>query len=228
VPRTARIAPGDVVFHVLNRANARAQIFGSDQDYLAFERILAETCDRTPMRILAYCVMPDHWHLVLWPWKDGDLGTFMQRATTTHARRWHLRHDSVGCGHLYQGPYKSFPIQQDRHFLTVCRYVERNPLRAKLVARAEQWPWSSLWRRENLHATTGKPPLWDWPVERPADWLEMVSEPMTQAELDALRTSAKRGRPFGTIAWRARTAEQLGLQSTFRSPGRPRIPRKWG
>jgi hypothetical protein len=88
------------------------------------------------MRILAYCLMPNHWHFVLWPYDDGDLAAFMHRLTTTHVRRWHLHRHSVGAGHLYQGTFKSFPVQSDAHLLTVCRYVERNPVRARLVDRA--------------------------------------------------------------------------------------------
>ena len=110
MPRTARQAPGGMIFHVLNRGNARDRIFEDDADYAAFEKVLAETQAEVFVRILSYCLMPNHWHLVLWPLRDGDLGRFMQRLTTTHARRWHLHHHTVGTGHLYQGTYKSFPI----------------------------------------------------------------------------------------------------------------------
>jgi putative transposase len=103
-----------MVFHVLNRANARARIFGKEADYAAFERVMKETLARKPMRILGYLIMPNHWHLVLWPEHDGELGAFMQRLTTTHVRRWHLHHKTVGCGHLYQGTYKSFPIGEEK------------------------------------------------------------------------------------------------------------------
>jgi putative transposase len=147
-----------MVFHVLNRANARDQIFHADDDYLAFERVLSEASERVSMRILGYAIMPNHWHLVLWPRADGDLGNFMQRLTTTHVRRWHLNRQTVGTGHLYQGTYKSFPIEADEHLLAVFRYVERNALRAKLVDRAEQWRWSSLWRCHG-ERTEGQPPL---------------------------------------------------------------------
>ena len=140
MPRTARVAPGGYVFHVLNRGNRRCQIFDDDGDYAAFERVLAETLALAPLRLLAYCLMPNHWHLLLWPTADGQLGRFMQRLTVTHARRWHAhRHSEDPGGHLYQGAFKSFPVQDDPHFLTVARYVERNALRAGLVARAQDW-----------------------------------------------------------------------------------------
>jgi putative transposase len=222
MPRTARVAPGGYVFHVLNRGNERRPIFEGEGDYLAFLRVMAEAHDRVPLRILAWCLMPNHWHLVLWPREDGQLGPFMQRLTTTHVRRWRLNRQSVGHGHLYQGTYKSFPVQEDDHFLRVCRYVERNALRARLVKRAEAWPWSSLGVATHAAAAAESPPLAPWPVPRPQGWAKLVQEPQTEAELEALRTAIQRGRPFGTPAWQKRTAKRLGLESTFRSRGRPR------
>ena len=222
MPRTARIAPGNVVFHVLNRANGRSRIFTKDPDYQAFQHIIGETATKIPARILAYCLMPNHWHMVLWPTRDNDLGSFMQRLTTTHVRRWHLHRSSVGSGHLYQGTYKSFPIQDDQHFLTVCRYVEQNPLRAGLVQRAEDWRWSSLRSHCMGTATHGDVVVTDWPVPRPTDWMSFVNQALTLKELGELRLSAQRGCPFGSDDWRTRTAVQLGLESTLRLRGRPR------
>ena len=149
MPRVARIAPGGIVFHVLNRGNARAQIFANDYDFAAFERVMADTLAQVPVQLLAYCLMPNHWHLVLRPRRDGELGRFMQRLTTTHVRRWRLARGTVGEGHLYQGTYKSFPVQNDDHLLTVARYIERTPVRTGLVARAEQWRWSSCPAKPN-------------------------------------------------------------------------------
>ena len=120
---------------MLNRGNERRTIFEDEGDYAAFLRLFGQTQEAAPMRLLAYCLLPDHWHLVLWPEKDGELGLFMQRLTTTHVRRWRLHRHSVGYGHLYQGTYKSFPVQEDEHFYAVCRYVERNALRANLAER---------------------------------------------------------------------------------------------
>ena len=116
MPRTARMTPGGVIFHCLNRGNDRRPIFDNDEDFAAFERVLEATLDAVPVRLLAYCLMPNHWHLLLRPTQDGQLGAFMQRLTTTHVRRWHRLRHSEGHGHLYQGTYKSFPVQDDRHF----------------------------------------------------------------------------------------------------------------
>ena len=220
MPRVARIAPGGMIFHVLNRANSRARIFENERDYLVLERVIAETEQRIPVRILAYCIMPTHWHMVLWPARDGELGNFVQRLTTTHVRRWHLYRNSVGTGHVYQGTYKSFPIQDDVHFIAVCRYVEQNPLRAGLVKRAEDWQWSSLGLR-SVAKSEGRL-LSEWPVPRPPDWLSFVNQAPAATELDRLRLSAQRGRPYGSENWQTRVAHDLGLESTLRSRGRPR------
>jgi putative transposase len=225
MPRTARIAPGGVVFHVLNRANARSPVFDDDGDYAAFLKALAETLAAFPgVRLLAFCLMPNHWHLVLWPTRDGELGRFMQRLTVTHVRRWHEHRRSTGGGHVYQGTYKSFPAQRDEHLLTLIRYVERNALRARLVRRAENWRWSSLWAREFAHADGEEIAklMSDWPVERPRNWVRLVNEPQTPAEERAVLDSIRRGRPFGAEAWQRRTAKRLGLGHTFRDRGRPK------
>lgn len=209
----------------MNRGNARAEIFEDEGDYRAFEGLLGETISRFKMRLLAYSLMPNHWHLVVWPRADGDLGRFMQRLTTTHVRRWHLHRHSVGYGHLYQGLYKSFPVQQDEHFLTVCRYVERNPLRAGLVERAEDWAWSSLavGRLSAAQvAAQGRPVLAGWPVDRPRQWLRVVNAAQTPQEEEALRRAVNRGRPFGGATWEKQAAARLGLESTLRGRGRPR------
>ena len=142
--RTPRSAVGNMIYHVLNRANRRERIFRKEKDYEAFERILEEGMDKYPMRILAYCLMPNHWHFVMYPEHDEDLSVFMRWLTGTHTQRWHTHYKSIGYGHLYQGRYKSFPIQKDEHFLNVSQYVERNALRANLVSKAEDWRWSSV------------------------------------------------------------------------------------
>lgn len=221
MPRTTRTAPGGLTYHVLNRANARSTIFSKPADHLAFEQVLDHAVARFSMRLCAYCAMPNHWHLVLWPRRDGDLSRFMQWLTVTHVRRWHAHRNSGGTGHLYQGRFKSFPIQDDPHFLTVCRYVERNALRAKLVRRAENWQWCSLWRR--LHGDAqSKDVLSAWPVERPRNWRALVNQPQTAAEVEALHRCVQRGIPYGDDSWLTRIVKRLGLESTVRPRGRPK------
>jgi putative transposase len=123
---------------------------------------------------------------------------------------------------VYQGRYKSFPVEEDGHFLAVARYVERNALRADLVLRAEEWQWSSLWRRCR-GSLDEKALLSEWPLEIPNDWVERVNRADNDKELEALRRSVHRGRPYGTTEWQRQIAKRLGLESAYRSDGRPRI-----
>ncbi len=217
-----RATPGGYVYHALNRAIVGTQLFRYPEDYFAFEHLLAEACLRLPMRILAYCLMRNHWHLLLFPFGDGELAKYLHWLTLTHARRWRNFRQSAGRGHLYQGPYKSYPIEHDEHLLTVGRYIERNPRSANLVARAEDWRWCSLWRRLHPEIVDNVPPLCDWPVDVPQDWVDIVNEPQTEKELAAMRHSRVNGRPLGSVEWQRRVARELGIETTMRRPGRPR------
>ena len=173
------------------------------------------------MRILAYCFMPNHWHLVLWPHTGPDLSRFVRWFTLTHTQRWHAHYHNTGTGHLYQGRFKSFPVEEDDHLYCLCRYVERNALRAALVKdRAEDWLWGSLSRRLLLAGREDEL-LSPWPVPYPEDWVERVNRPETEAELQPIRRSVKRGQPFGSDGWVERTAKRLGLGQTLRPQGRP-------
>ena len=217
MPRTARASAGNLIYHVLNRGNGRAAVFHSDGDYAAFLRLIADACGRVPMRVLAACLMPNHFHLVLWPMGDGDLSRWMAWLLTAHVRRY--RAFRGGSGHVWQGRFKCFPIEEDdEHLYAVLRYVERNPLRANLVEQAELWPWSTLAMR--VPGATRPTWLSAWPIYEPPDWIEIVNQPETDAELAALRRSAWRERPYGSDAWTRRTAVQLDLLHTLR--GRPR------
>jgi len=222
--RKPRFSPGGLAYHVMNRTPGRVRLFEDVADYLAFEKALAEALDlHRGMRLCAYCLMPNHFHLVLWPRTDGQLSRFIQWLAMTHAARWHAHRRSVGRGHLYQGRFRSFPIQQDHHFLNVCRYVERNALRAKLVAKAQDWKWGSLWARSDRSSTI-RPLLAPWPVERPARWVTMVNHAEAPDELDALRRAVARARPYGDDRWMERTAKTLGIESSLRPVGRPKKP----
>ncbi len=153
----------------------------------------------------------------LQPFREGDLSRWMQWLTTAHVRRYHRHYHTSG--HVWQDRYKSFPIEADDHLYIVLRYIERNPLRANLVNRAQDWSWSSLrwWGRRNRANY-----LTDGPMTRPSDWVRRVNRPETDAELDAIQRSLNRSAPFGSKAWQARAAARLGLQSTLRPRGRPR------
>lgn len=215
MPRTARASVGGVCYHVINRGNARGAVFHQPSDYGAFRTLLQEASTQVPMRVLAYCLMPNHFHLAVWPRGDGDLSRWMQWLLTAHVRRYHRHYHSSG--HVWEGRFKAFPIQQDDHLLTVLRYIERNPLRAGLVARAEDWLWSSAreWKATASWLDRG-------PVPKPEPWARWVNTPMTDTEVEALRHSVNRGRPYGTASWQRRTAERLGLEASLNPRGRPR------
>ena len=217
--RSPRAAIGNMVYHVINRANGRMTIFRKDKDYEAFEEILVEAKKKYPMRVISYCLMPNHWHLVLYPAGDEELPRFMRWVTLTHTQRWHAHYKNIGSGHLYQGRYKSFPVQKDEHFLQLVRYVERNAKRATLAKRAEDWRWSSLYHRE--HNTKQKSLLSNWPVKPDHGYLKWVNTPQPKEEIETIRYHIQRGRPYGQKTWMQETATQFGLESTFRNRGRP-------
>ena len=218
MPRTAGVAPGGLCYDVRNRGNARREIFLKDGDYQAFLKALAHACVQVPMRVLGYCLLPNHFHSVVWPKEDGDLSRWLQWLLNAHVRRYQQHYHSSG--HIGQGRSKSFPIESDDQLLTVLRYVERNPVRARLTRLAERWAWSSArwWRAGE------QPPLYldKGPVARRSDWLEWVNAPESEAELEVLRASVVRGPPHGAGAWVKRMAARLGLEKTLRPHGRPR------
>jgi putative transposase len=198
-------------------------LFRKEADYVAFDGVLEEAFEREPLRILAYCVLPNHWHFVVWPKQRADrqVSEFFRWLTVTHTQRWHAHYHTSGNGHLYQGRFKSFPVETDEHLYTVLRYVERNSVRADLADRAEAWPWSSAWRMLQ-GAPSSRAILCDWPIPRSSDWLVRVNRVETKGELESLRRSVQRGRPFGSESWCERIVKRLGLESTIRVPGRPK------
>lgn len=219
--RLSRVDVGNQFYHVLNRANARMPIFKKEKDFIAFENILEEAKDRYSMRILAYCLMPNHWHFILYPRDNGDLSSFMQWVTLTHTQRWHAHYHSTGNGHLYQGRYKSFLIQDSHYLLTACAYVESNAFRAKLVKKSENWQWSSLWRRERGNANQ-KELLSSWPLEIPEDYLKSINKPLNEKQLERIRECVNKNRPFGGGVWLDKVIRKFRLEMTFRKQGRPK------
>jgi putative transposase len=205
-------------YHVINRGNNRSTIFCSPGDYAAFVRLLTAARERIPLDILAACLMPNHFHLVVMPTHRTDISRWMHWLLTTHTHRFHRCHDT--CGRVWQGRFKAFPIEKDHHLLTVMRYVERNALRAGLVARAQDWPWSSLAWRNGTRRPMGL--LAEPPVGLPKHWTEFVNEPQTPEEMESLRNCVNRQRPFGDDRWVEAAAGNLGLEASVRPRGRPR------
>ncbi len=217
MPRTSRSIVSGIYYHVLNRGNNRSTVFSESREFDAFVDLMRRAQDRQPVEVAAVCLMPNHFHLLVRPHAAADLASWLHWILTTHAS-WHHQkcHSS---GRIWTSRFKAFPVQDDRHLLTVARYVERNALRAKLVERAEAWPWGSLhWRLAN------RPPIALSPlaVSLPAQWLKFVNAPQTAAELADLRRCVNWGRPYGESSWVQRTAADLRLTHTLRRPGRPK------
>ena len=219
--RARRVDVGGMVYHVLNRANFRSRLFRSPAHYQEFLSIMEESLKFVPMRILAYCLMPNHWHLVLYPRADGDLVKFIRRVTLTHTQRYHAKTRTVGYGHVYQGRYKSLLVETDSHFLALVRYVERNAKRAGLVKKAEEWPWSSVHVR--LYGTAEqKKMLSPWPTPEPPDYVRWLNRPQAREEVEKIRYAIQRSRPYGSDNWVSNATRKFGLKSTMRNPGRPK------
>jgi putative transposase len=220
MPRSSRSCPGGLVYHVWNRAAGRLRLFKTDADYLAFERIMVEARQRHPLAILDWCLMPNHWHFAVMPESDDQVTRFFRWLTHTHAMRATTHRRVMGMGPLYQGRFKTLPVEADEHLLTLLRYVERNPVRAGLVKKSADWRWGSAGVRR-----AGPPEmaalLSDWPVERPPRWSSFVDRPQADAEVERIREHVRRSRPFGSADWVRKTVAELGLGSTLRPRGRP-------
>ncbi len=189
-------------------------------DFEAFERVLVQGIERVGMRLCGYCIMGNHWHLLLWPREDADVSEFMRWVTLTHTQRWHAAHGTAGIGHVYQGRFKSFPVQSNEHYLTVLRYIESNPLRAKMVKNSREWEYSSLAIRngadkEGLKISAG-------PVKLPDRWNRLVNVLPGENVNDAIDNCVKRGCPYGNDRWIETITQKLGLEITLRPRGRPR------
>jgi putative transposase len=220
MPRPPRLIFAEQCYHILNRANRRAEIFHEPADYSSFIGLMRRAQERVELPILAACLMPNHFHFVVRPIRDDDIAEWTRWLFTTHVRHYHEKYGTTG--RLWQGRYKSFLIQHDHYLLTVLRYVERNAARAKLVSRAEDWRWGSLnWRAARASPLALAAP----PLELPAYWRDFVNQPQTAAELDAIRTSVNRQRPFGDPDWVERRAREAGLSQSLVNVGRPRKSR---
>ena len=173
MPRSIRIAPPASVQHVFNRGNLRQPIFREPDEYEDFVDLLGRAAERFQVPLLAFCLMPNHWHLVLWPPVRTALSAYMHWLTSTHVRHLHYWRGTNGLGHIYQERYRNVVVSDERQLIDVCRYVEANALSGGLVSRAEEWPYTSLSRSVDRH---GRELLSPWPIPRPFDWLALVNE----------------------------------------------------
>jgi REP element-mobilizing transposase RayT len=164
MPRRRLIGSGGIVFHVMNRSAKQLPLFESDPDYQRFLDVLVEAESRYDMRLLEYCVMPNHFHLLLWPRRDDDLARYLRWVTGVHGQRWRGDRGTQGKGAVYQGRYRWVAVQDDIHLDAVRRYIVQNPVRAGLVRDVYLWPWSSagvldVGRRPTVTEIAGPAPL---------------------------------------------------------------------
>ena len=187
MPRIARKVEDEGIYHILNRGNGRQRVFHKDGDYQAFLALLGQMKEQFAIELYAYCLMPNHFHLLVKVQEGSELSRGMQWFMTTHVRRYHQHHHSSG--HLWQGRYKSFAVQNDDYFLTVTRYVEGNPVRAELVESAVDWVWSSHRERCGLEAGSLLESL---PISFAGDWTSFVDTPLTASELARVKKQLNR------------------------------------
>jgi putative transposase len=200
MPRSA--VPG-YAYHVFNRGNDKRQLFTQPGDYKEFLSLLRNAPLLKEVQLLAYCVMPNHWHLAVMPSELEALSAYLQWVTGTHGLRWRKRYGHGVPGHVYQARFKSVPILNDRHLFTVLRYVEANPVRAGFVTKARDWPWSSRTLPRDPAAPDRAP--WPWPV--PANWDQMLDRPQPDHELVAIRSALRKGTPIAEESTDSRSVE---------------------
>jgi putative transposase len=225
--RPPRPTAEGLTYHVLNRGNGRAVVLRDDDDRRAFLTALARAQLRYPFRLYGYCLMSNHFHLLLRPEDGVSVSRIMQSLTVAHTWRHHRRHSSSG--HVWQGRFKSPVVQEESYLWTVLAYIEANPVRAGIVADPGDWPWSSY----RAHALGADDPLltplpeWgdlggDTPSRRD-QWRRRMAALLTDAEVSAIRASLTTGRPFGSPAWSEETERALNPPpAPPRRRGRPR------
>jgi putative transposase len=216
MPRIARGETAGGIYHIINRGNFRMQVFDDAEDYTYFLELLKTGMKKEDVELHAYCLMPNHFHLLLVPQREGSLSRLMQWVMTSHVRYYHKKNKTSG--HVWQGRYKSFIVEQESYYVTLIRYIEANALRAKLVDRAETWEYGSLHDRISNDTTIIHEPS----MILPDDWAEYVNEPIYPHELEKIRNSVNRQAPLGEPVWQEETAIQFGLLSTLKSRGRPK------
>jgi putative transposase len=200
-------------------------VFADDADHIAFLESLAKTKERYPFRLLGYCLMTNHFHLLLRPESGQSISRILQSLTVAHTWRYHKRHQTSG--HVWQGRFKSPAIQDDIHLLIALHYIEGNPLRAGMVTDLGDCRWSSFAHHGMGHEDPLLDPVPEWeelgrtPAERRRRWRAKLRADQDAAELASVRASLKTGRPLGEADWLERVANRLKVELNPRPRGRP-------
>jgi putative transposase len=217
MPRSARLVVPTVPHHVTHRGNDKQRTFFHDGDYRLYKKYLAAACEGTATALWAWCLMPNHVHLILVPGSEGGLGAVMRRTQGRYTRAINAREGRVG--HLWQARFASF-VMDESYLLACARYVELNPVRAGLAARPEDWPWSSA--RAHLAGSadglTDPAPL----LERWPDWRAILEYPLEEEVREAIRARERSGRPLGGERFVALHRKPATTPGPGRHRGRPR------
>ena len=216
MPRTARTLADNQIYHIINRGNRREAVFHDNYDYEKFLKLLIESKEKYAIKIYAYCLMPNHFHLVIYTKYANFLSQAMHWISSSYVRYYNKRYNLSG--HLWQGRYKSFIVQKENYYLSLLRYIEANALRARLVNDAQEWLYGSLKERINHERHLLHEPL----MELPIDWTLHVNMPLREGELESVRNSVNRQSPLGESIWQEKTAIEHGLSSTLNPRGRPK------
>jgi len=226
MPRLPRPISDGFVYHAINRGNNRGPVFLDADDHKSFLEALDRTRQRYPFRLYGYCLMSNHFHLLLKPGEGQSISRILQSVSVAHTWRYHKRHSSSG--HVWQGRFKSPVIQDGAHMITVLKYIEANPLRARIVDDLSAYPWSSY----PAHAYGRPDPLLDrlpeyeslghTASERQIQWRRRLESLQSESELAALRDSVKSGKPIGDPDWVRSHAHSLGIELNPRPRGRPK------
>ena len=212
--RIARVVAQGYPHHVTQRGNRRQQVFFGDEDYETYLALLAEWCGQNEVDVWAYCLMPNHVHLMVVPHSPEGLAKAIGE---THRRYTRFINFGEGWrGYLWQGRFASFPMDQP-YALACARYIELNPVRAKLVKRPEQWPWSSA--RAHLKKEYGPLIRSSKPLRSPKEWASLLKEGMTELELESIRRGQRTGRPLGSESFLERLEKVLERPLKKQKPG---------
>ena len=221
MPRRRMAGCGGFVFHAMNRSAKQLTLFDGAADYQLFFQVLKEAQHKCPIRLLEYCLMPNHFHLLLWPEADKQLSSYMRWVAGVHAQRWRRSRGTIGKGAVYQGRFKWVAVQDARHYGIARRYIWQNPVRARLVEQPQQWPWSSA----SDILLPVRPHLADGPLLDEQSRAAAIAQTLPTADEAEMRDALRRNQPFGTPSWshtlalRSWLIDVLERQSAAQAPG---------
>jgi len=217
MPRVARALADEQTYHIINRGNRRTNVFHDKYDFLKMLELLQMASDKYEVDIYSYCLMNNHYHLVVYTKYGESLSACMQWLGTSYVRYYNKKYKVSG--HLWQGRYKSFIVQKDEYLLTLMKYVERNPLRAKIEKDAFLYTYSSTKARveKSENSFISNPP-----IDLPIDWLGFINEKQSKLDIDMIHNSIERQAPLGNEVWQKEVSMLYGMESSLNPRGRPR------